>query len=104
MKVSHHAYDTSAEAITAPRGILLAPRRKRLSGIYWSRDCGQKYVPVNSIERGESAVTYKQKFTASEQKAHNRNIATKIHKEMFELRGRVDASPMIPGTGHRSRR
>jgi hypothetical protein len=34
-------------------------------------------------------VTYKQKFTASERKAHNRNIATKIHKEMSELRGRV---------------
>src|ERR1035437_1482924 len=41
-------------------------------------------------------MTYKEKFTASEQKAHNRNIATKIHKEMSELRSRVEASPTIP--------
>jgi hypothetical protein len=41
-------------------------------------------------------VSYKEKFSASEQKAHNRFIATKIHKEMSELRASVEASPTTP--------
>jgi hypothetical protein len=40
-------------------------------------------------------VTFKSQFSASE-KAHNRNIATKIHEEMSKLRAGVDASPTIP--------
>jgi hypothetical protein len=38
-------------------------------------------------------MSYREKFSASEQKAHNRFIATKIHKEMSELRASVEASP-----------
>ena len=41
-------------------------------------------------------MSYKAKFSASEQKAHNRFIATKIHKEMAELRAGVEASPTTP--------
>jgi hypothetical protein len=38
-------------------------------------------------------VTFKSQFFASQDKAHNRNIATKIHEEMAKLRAGVDASP-----------
>jgi hypothetical protein len=41
-------------------------------------------------------VTFKEQFSALEQKAHNRIIATKIHKELSDLRARVNASPTIP--------
>lgn len=40
-------------------------------------------------------MTFKEEFTALEQKSLNRIIATKIHKELSELRSRVDASPTI---------
>ena len=38
-------------------------------------------------------MTFKSQFFASQDKAHNRNIATKIHEEMAKLRAGVDASP-----------
>jgi len=41
-------------------------------------------------------VTYKEKFSASEQKAHSRLIATKIHQEMSKLRAGADSSPTTP--------
>jgi hypothetical protein len=41
-------------------------------------------------------VTFKEEFSALEQKSLNQIIATKIHKELSELRARVDASPTIP--------
>jgi hypothetical protein len=41
-------------------------------------------------------VSYKERFSASEQKAHNRFIATKIHQEMSKLRAGVEASPTTP--------
>jgi hypothetical protein len=41
-------------------------------------------------------VSFKSQFSASQDKAHNRNIATKIHEEMTKLRASVDASPTIP--------
>lgn len=41
-------------------------------------------------------MSYRAKFSASEQKAHNRFIATKIHKEISELRAGVEASPTTP--------
>jgi hypothetical protein len=41
-------------------------------------------------------VTFKSQFSASQDKAHNRNIATKIHEEMAKLRAVVDASPTTP--------
>ena len=41
-------------------------------------------------------VTFKEEFSALEQKSLNQIVATKIHKEMSELRARVDASPTIP--------
>lgn len=41
-------------------------------------------------------MSYREKFSASEQKAHNRFIATKIHKEMSELRASVESSPTAP--------
>jgi hypothetical protein len=41
-------------------------------------------------------MTYKERFTASEQKAHNQNIATKILRELSELRSCVEASPTAP--------
>lgn len=40
-------------------------------------------------------MTYKDKFEASEHKAHYKNIATKILKEMSDLRAKVDNSPTI---------
>lgn len=51
---------------------------------------------VHSVERDRPTVTLKEQFFALEQKAHNRIIATKIHKELSELRARVDTSPTIP--------
>jgi hypothetical protein len=51
---------------------------------------------VNSVEKIGSSVSYRAKFSASEQKAHNRFIATKIHKEISELRAGVEASPTTP--------
>ena len=41
-------------------------------------------------------MTFKEEFSALEQKSLNQIIATKIHKELSELRARVDASPTIP--------
>lgn len=41
-------------------------------------------------------MSYKEKFSASEQKAHSRFIATKIHQEMSKLRAGVEASPTTP--------
>jgi hypothetical protein len=41
-------------------------------------------------------VTFKSQFSASQDKARNRNIATKIHEEMTKLRAAVDASPTTP--------
>jgi hypothetical protein len=41
-------------------------------------------------------VTFKSQFSASQEKAHNRNIATKIHEELTKLRAGVDASPTTP--------
>jgi hypothetical protein len=41
-------------------------------------------------------LSYKEKFSASEQKAHSRFIATKIHQEMSKLRAGVEASPTMP--------
>jgi hypothetical protein len=41
-------------------------------------------------------VSYRERFSASEQKAHNRFIATKIHQEMSKLRAGVEASPTTP--------
>jgi hypothetical protein len=41
-------------------------------------------------------VTFKEEFSALEQKSLNQIIATKIHKELSDLRARVDASPTIP--------
>lgn len=38
-------------------------------------------------------MTFKSQFSASQEKAHNRNIATKIHEEMSKLRAGVDLSP-----------
>ena len=43
-----------------------------------------------------SLVSFKSQFSASQDKAHNRNIATKIHEEMTKLRAGVDASPTTP--------
>lgn len=43
-----------------------------------------------------SLVSFKSQFSASQDKAHNRNIATKIHKETTKLRAGVDASPTTP--------
>jgi hypothetical protein len=41
-------------------------------------------------------VTFKSQFSASQVKAHNRIIATKIHEELTKLRAGVDASPTTP--------
>jgi hypothetical protein len=41
-------------------------------------------------------VTFREEFFALEQKSLNQIVATKIHKELSELRARVDASPTIP--------
>jgi hypothetical protein len=41
-------------------------------------------------------VSFKSQFAASQDKAHNRNIATKIYEEMSKLRASVDASPTTP--------
>ena len=49
---------------------------------------------VHSSER--FLVSFKSQFSASQDKAHNRNIATKIHEEMTKLRAGVDASPTTP--------
>ncbi len=38
-------------------------------------------------------MTYRERFAASEERAHYQNIATKILREMSELRSRVDSSP-----------
>jgi hypothetical protein len=48
------------------------------------------------IKRIGLSVSYKEKFSASEHKAHNRFIATKIHQEMSKLRAGVEASPTTP--------
>jgi hypothetical protein len=51
---------------------------------------------AHSAERIRSLVSFKSQFSASQDKAHNRNIATKIHEEMTKLRAGVDASPTTP--------
>ena len=50
----------------------------------------------NPAERNLATVTFKEEFSALEQKSLNQIIATKIHKELSELRARVDTSPTIP--------
>lgn len=49
-----------------------------------------------SDKRVRFYVSFKSQFSASQDKAHNRNIATKIYEEMTKLRAAVDASPTIP--------
>src|SRR6266436_6740818 len=56
----------------------------------------ERYVPVHSIGEDRSSVSFKSQFSASQDKAHNRNIATKIHEEMTKLSDGVDASPTTP--------
>jgi hypothetical protein len=41
-------------------------------------------------------MSYRERFIASEERAHYQNIATKILREMSELRSRVEASPTAP--------
>ena len=41
-------------------------------------------------------MTFTEEFSALEQKSLNQIIATKIHKELSDLRSRVDTSPTIP--------
>ena len=41
-------------------------------------------------------MTYKEKFEASENRAHYKNIATKILREMTTLRSLVENSPIAP--------
>ena len=41
-------------------------------------------------------MSFKSQFSASQEKAHNRNIATKIHEELSKLRAGVEASPTTP--------
>src|SRR6185369_4277364 len=43
-----------------------------------------------------SSVTFRSQFSASQEKAHNRNIATKIHEELSKLRAGVDVSATTP--------
>jgi len=40
--------------------------------------------------------TYKEKFAKSESKAHYQNIATKILRDMNDLRAKADSSPTVP--------
>jgi hypothetical protein len=61
-----------------------------------SKSCHNTHTGHPGFREGRSLMTYKEKFSASEQKAHNRFIATKIHKEMSELRAGVDTSPTTP--------
>jgi len=54
-------------------------------------------LPFGKLDReGRPFVTFKSQFLASQEKAHNRNIATKIHEELSKLRAGVDASPTTP--------
>src|SRR5580692_9367637 len=41
-------------------------------------------------------MTYREKFLASEERAHYQNIATKILREMNQLRSQVESSPTAP--------
>jgi hypothetical protein len=41
-------------------------------------------------------VSFRSQFSASQDKAHNRNIATKIHEDLSKLRAGVDVSPTTP--------
>jgi DNA-directed RNA polymerase subunit F len=41
-------------------------------------------------------MTYKEKFEASEHRAHYQNIATKILREMNDLRSKAQDSPLVP--------
>jgi hypothetical protein len=50
-------------------------------------------LPVQPGEGIRSHVSFKSQFSASRDKAHNRNIATKIHEQLSQLRAGVDASP-----------
>src|SRR5260370_38717861 len=82
------------------------PIQARLSFLIpWSRlhdECllelriSGRYVPVHSIGEDRSSGSFKSQFSASQDKAHNRNIATKIHEEIAKLRAGVDASPTTP--------
>lgn len=56
----------------------------------------QDVFRAHSGERVWYHVSFKSQFSASQDKAHNRNIATKIHEEMTKLRASVDASPTTP--------
>jgi len=41
-------------------------------------------------------VSFRSQFSASQDKAHNRNIATKIYEDLSKLRAAVDVSPTTP--------
>ena len=41
-------------------------------------------------------MSFRSQFSASQDKAHNRNIATKIHEDLSKLRAGVDVSPTTP--------
>jgi hypothetical protein len=51
---------------------------------------------VHSVERDRSLVSFRSQFSASQDKAHNRNIATRIYEELSKLRAGVDVSPTTP--------
>lgn len=40
--------------------------------------------------------TYKERFNSSQNKAHDKNIATKILRDMNELRSKAEDSPTVP--------
>jgi hypothetical protein len=54
-------------------------------------------IAAGKLDREGSVepVTFTEEFSALEQKSLNQIIATKIHKELSELRSRVDTSPTI---------
>ena len=41
-------------------------------------------------------MTYREKFEASQNRAHHQNIATKILRDMTDLRSKADDSPLVP--------
>lgn len=68
----------------------------RKSGDWYGNGSDDDVFRGNAVERIQSIVSFKSQFSASQDKAHNRNIATKIHEEMAKLRAGVDASPTTP--------